>query len=135
MRYLITSTRSEAKIIIGYDGEGLLCEVKLQDMPAAEHRLWLFRHAPLREEDVKAVFNQPHLKFQVLKVTFQDFWQKYSEKVAKKDAEAAWNRMSEAQRQMAYDYIDTYKAAVSRDRIRMMYPGTYLRAQRWLDHT
>ncbi len=135
MRYLITSNRSEAKVVLGYDADGLLYEVQVQDMPEADHRLWPFRHAPLREADVKTVFSQGHLKFQVLSVTFDDFWLKYAYKEGKKDSEKAWGRMTEASRQLAYSYIERYRAACARDRKHLMYPASYLRAERWLDHT
>lgn len=135
MRYLITGTRSEAKVILGYDANGLLCEVQVQDMPDDVAREWPFRHAPIHEADVKAVFHAAHLKFQVLNVTFQEFWTKYQYKEGKKDAQRAWDRMSEANRQLAYAYVDRYKAACARDRKHLMYPASYLRAERWLDHT
>lgn len=135
MRYLITSNRSAAKVILGYDGEGLLYEVQVEDMPEADHRLWPFRHAPLREAEVAVVFNQPHLHFATLNVTFEDFWKRYDYKEGKKDAMKAWDRLTEAQRQLAYDYIARYKDACRRDRKHLQYPASYLRAERWLDHT
>lgn len=135
MRYLITSTRSPARIILGYDQDGLLCEVQTSEIPEPDHRLWPFHHAPLRETDVPAVFKAAHLKSTVLNVSFNDFWVKYAYKQAKKDALKAWDRLTEAQRQLAFDYIQRYKDACMRDRKHIMYPASYLRAERWLDHT
>ena len=87
MRYLITSKRTEAKIILGYDQDGLLCEVQVQDVPEPAHRLWSFHHAPLREAEVPTVFGQPHLKHTVLNVTFEEFWKKYDYKKKEGHAE------------------------------------------------
>ena len=135
MRYLITSNRSAAKVILGYDENGLLNEVQVEDMPDADVQLWPFRNAPLREQDVPAVFKQAHLKHTVLAVSFDDFWKKYAVKEGKKDAMKAWSKMSEASRQLAFGYIDRYRGACFRDGKHMQYPASYLRAERWLDHT
>ncbi len=135
MRYLITGTKSQARVILGYDGNGLLCEVQTEEMPDAEAQEWPFRHAPMREADVKAVFHAAHLKFQTLNVTFDEYWKKYGVKEGKKDTMSAWDRMPEAKRQLAFAYIDSYRAKCHREGTRMQYPASYLRAERWLDHT
>ncbi|MCW5900456.1 MAG: hypothetical protein KIT10_14420 [Flavobacteriales bacterium] len=135
MRYLITGTKSPGRVILGYDGNGLLSEVQVEDMPNETAQVWPFRHAPLREQDVKAVFRAAHLKLTVLNVTFEDFWRKYDYKEGKKDTMKAWERMPEASRQLAFDYISRYKDACRRDRKHLQYPASYLRAERWLDHT
>ena len=135
MRYLITGSRSSARVILGYDAEGLLCEVQVEEMPTDQAREWPFRHAPLRVADVKAVFASAHLKFEVLNATFQDFWLRYNYKAGKKDAERAWGRMSEANRQRAFSYIRQYQADCHRNNKHLMYPASYLRAERWNDHT
>ena len=135
MRYLITGTKSPGRVILGYDGQGLLCEVQVEDMPSDAAQEWPFRNAPLREQDVKAVFHAAHLKFQVLNVTFDEFWKKYGVKEGKKDTQKAWERMNEASHQLAFAYIDRYKGSCHRDGIRMQYPASYLRAERWNDHT
>lgn len=134
-RYLITSTRTEAQITLGYDQHGLLCEVQVSNIDVPEHRLWPFHHAPLQEAEVRRVFSQGHLRFTVLQVTFDEFWRRYAYKEGKKDAQKAWERMNEQSRQLAYDHIERYRAACMRDRKHLMYPATYLRAERWLDHT
>lgn len=135
MRYLITGTKSAARVILGYDAQGLLCEVQVEDMPDDTAREWPFRNAPLREADVQAVFKSAHLRFEVLGVTFEEFWRKYNYKEGKKDAMKAWDRMSEAARQLAFSYIERYRTRCSIDRKHMMYPASYLRAERWIDHT
>lgn len=135
MRYLITGTRSPGRVVLGYDTNGMLCEVQVEEMPNETAQEWPFRHAPMREADVKTVFKAAHLKFEVLNVTFDEFWKRYGVKEGKKDALKAWERMSEASRQLAYSYIERYRGNCHRDRKIMQYPATYLRAERWLDHT
>jgi hypothetical protein len=135
MRYLITSKRSDTQVTLGYDERGLLNEVLITNAADVAAIEYTFRHAPIREEEVKVVFNQPHLVFTTLNVSFLDFWVKYNNKEGKKDAERAWSRMSAANQQLAFNYIQRYRDACMRDRKHIMYPATYLRAERWLDHT
>ncbi|HMN07067.1 MAG TPA: hypothetical protein PKD45_15235 [Flavobacteriales bacterium] len=135
MRYLITSKRSDVAITLGYDAEGLLCELKVENMPDAEARTWTFRNMPIQEADLSSILARQSLCHQVLNVTFDEFWKKYAYKEGKKDAATAWGRMNETNRQLAYAYIDTYRNACLRDRKHPMYPATYLRAERWLDKT
>lgn len=135
MRYLITSTRSDAQIILGYDENGMLCEVQAANLADPDHRIWPFRHAPIMEGDVSKVFKQEFLRFTTLEVTFEEFWKKYNYKEGKKDADNAWKRMTQASQQLAFNYIEKYRAACHRDRKHLQYPASYLRAERWLDQT
>lgn len=135
MRYLITSIQSEQQVILGYDEKGLLCEVQVSNAADEKALEWSFRHAPIHEADVRIVFKQDHLRFTTLKVTFDEFWRTYRVKEGKKDAMRSWEKLTDAQRQLAFNYIETYRSKCIRDRISMQYPATYLRAERWLDHT
>lgn len=134
MRYLITGNHSEGRSIVGYDGAGDLCEVQVFDMPNERAREWVFRSAPMREEALRERIRATRLKVTVLDVTFDEFWKKYAYKEGKKEAQRAWDRMTIAARQLAYDHIDRYRNACMRDRKNLLYPATYLRAERWLDH-
>lgn len=135
MRHLITSDRTDTRIILGYDARGLLCELQVMDAVDVAALEWTVRHAPIHEADVRKVFHGTHLKFTVLHVNFNDFWLRYAYKEGKLDATRAWERLSQVDQQLAYDYIERYRAACHRDRKALMHPATYLRAKRWLDHT
>ena len=134
MRYLITSTRSDTQITLGYDARGFLCEVQVQeaiDLNAVE---WIFCNIPFIEEGVLKSFGKDHLNITILNVEFDDFWRKYAYKEGKKDAMKAWAGMSEAKRQLAFNYVQKYRDKTFRDRKPLMHPATYLRAERWLDN-
>lgn len=133
MRYLIPGTMSDGKTIVAYDANGKLCEVQVMDMPSDEAREWVFRHIPLEESRLKEWVKIKNMKVTVLNVTFDEFWNAYAYKEGKKDAQRAWDRLSVANRQLAYDGIQKYQARCRMDRKHLMYPATYLRAERWLD--
>lgn len=135
MRYLITSTRTSTQLILGYDGRGLLCEVQITDAVDVKALEWTVRNAPVHEEQVSKVFDQPHLRLTILQVTFQDFWLKYAHKEGKLDAEKAWKALTAADQQLAFNYVQRYRDKCIIDRVRIQYPASYLRAKRWLDHT
>jgi len=133
MRYLITSTRTSTQLILGYDGRGLLCELQITDAVDVAALEWTVRHVPVHEDQVRVVFKQEHLRFTTLQVEFDDFWRKYAYKEDKLDAQRAWAALSDADRQLAFNYIDRNKPDCTNNRKHLQYPATYLRHKRWLD--
>lgn len=134
MRYLITTYRTGAELVLGYDARGLLNELLLRNVEP-EHIDWTLKHAPIREAEIATRFPSAVAKVSPLDVTFEDFYGKYRNKVGKKEAFAVWSKLPLVKRQQAFDYIERYQNACARDRVALMYPATYLRAERWLDHT
>jgi hypothetical protein len=133
MRYLITGTKSAMQLTVGYDGRGLLCEVQVADATDEKAIEWTVRNVPIHEDQVREVFKAAHLKLTVLQVTFDEFWRKYNIKEDKLDAQRAWAALNDADRQLAFNYIDRYKADCINNRKHLQYPATYLRHKRWLD--
>lgn len=133
MRYLITGTKSSMQLTVGYDGRGLLCEVQITEATDEKAVEWTVRNVPILEDQVQHVFKAAHLKITVLQVTFDDFWRKYAYKEDKLDAQRAWAALNDADRQLAFNYVDRYKADCTNNRKHLQYPATYLRHKRWLD--
>lgn len=134
MRYLITSRRSPAQVTLGYDADGRINEVGIVDIPELKMVRWLFLNLPLEEHELATAFPAQHYTVRVLQVDFDAFWKRYPLKEGKKDALKAWGQLSEASRQRAYDYVRTYLDTCARESRKLMYPASYLRAERWLDH-
>lgn len=134
-RYLITSRRSATQIVVGYDQRGLLNELLIKDAADETAVEFIRVNTPIQEADVASRFAYLKLVVSPLDVTFEDFWFKYGYKEGKKDAMAYWQRMPGTKRQLAFDHVQRYKDQCARDRKHLMYPATYLRAERWLDHT
>ena len=67
-----------------------------------------------------------------LNITFSMFWDKYAYKVGKPEAEKAWSKLSEIDRQQAYHYISAYEAFRKNSLHNKLYPASYLNARRWV---
>lgn len=63
---------------------------------------------------------------------FEDFWSLYPRKVAKKDADKAWKRLTPAEREKAVEAIPKH-AAMWEDPSFIPYPATWLNGARWED--
>lgn len=133
MRYLITSTRSATEIILGYDADGLLCELQLSGYSDAEAVEWLIRRAPVHEAEMRSVFNQDHLRFTNLQVSFDEFWRNYPRKEGKLRARKLWDAMPQTKQQLAFNYLSRYREQCRVSGTYYMHPDTYLRAERWQD--
>ena len=69
--------------------------------------------------------------------TFDWFYKKYPNKKARKDAMIMWNRLKEAERELAFDWLERYliywkKKGIEKDFIPM--PATWLNGRRWEDN-
>lgn len=66
--------------------------------------------------------------------TFADFWLLYPRRVAKKDAEKAWNRVSPADRiKCLVSMIEWRKVWQQKDTQYLPHPATWLNGERWED--
>ena len=65
------------------------------------------------------------------KYIFSDFWNSYNKKVDKKQAEAVWNKMSDADQILAVEGMNNHKSG--RDQKYWKDPIRYLRDRRWED--
>jgi hypothetical protein len=67
-------------------------------------------------------------------MSFQDFWSRYPKKVAKRDAEKAWEKLSMFDRAVALDALSEHVVAWERkDRQFIPHPATWIRARRFED--
>ena len=69
-------------------------------------------------------------------IRFEEFWNLYPRRVAKKDAEKYWSRLSQSQRRLAIDAIPSHVSvweAEGRSKEYLPYPASWLRGERWTD--
>lgn len=135
MRYLVTAHKSGTVLVLGFDARGLFNELLIRESPDGITTQWVIAHIPTVEAELHVRFPSALAKVVPLDVEFDDFYKKYLVKVGKKEAHTYWQRMPLVKRQLAFDYIERYRGICARDRVAPMYPATYLRAERWLDHT
>lgn len=66
--------------------------------------------------------------------TFDDFWTLYPKRVAKRDAEKAWNRLSEDERMQAVVAVSKWRRIwMARDLQYAPHASTWLNGARWED--
>ncbi len=66
-------------------------------------------------------------------LSFDRFYKEYNVKDKKQRALKLWNKMTEAKKIKAFNYIRRYRNKCKLDSIRMANPDTYLSQERWTD--
>lgn len=65
-------------------------------------------------------------------INFEMFWDKYNYKSSgKKEAEAAWNKLSKKDQLEAYDYISVYDGLLKLNPAPKLYGSSFLNKKRW----
>jgi len=99
---------------------------------------WVMTNAPTSENDLvknfqKRVGKKVMIKFLPLDISFDDFWEKYGNKVGKKKrTEHLWSLLNTEDRQKAMVYMEEYNSHLRRNpTLTKLYPETYLFQERW----
>ena len=66
-------------------------------------------------------------------ITFEEFWEAYPKRQAKKDAEKAWNKVKPAHHQFILEAIRRQIKTDQWQRGIIPLPATWLRGERWFD--
>jgi hypothetical protein len=135
MKYAITSAQLDGCITLEYEAEGgMLVSASFDFAMRADQAAWLSKHFPTNErfiESLKTSISGTVHKYESLP-TFADFYNKYGNKVGKKEAETAWKKLTDAERVQALRHIVKYKQSIKgwQD---MLMPASYLNKKRFLD--
>lgn len=74
------------------------------------------------------------VKDESINATFADFWLLYPRRVARKDAQKAWDRMSASDRIEALTALVAWRRVwATKDLEYLPYPSTWLNGERWTD--
>ena len=136
-RYSITSEKFAGEITAAFDDRRELVGL---DMSGAEmtvqQKNWLMANKPSTEEKLFEMQRQSKwMKIVLIPesiVTFEMFWQRYDDKLnsSKKRAKQKWDKMKEAERIKAFNFIGRYFASIPQG-VRKKYAETYLNAELW----
>lgn len=135
MIYRFTSQKFSGAVVFEFDDAGncIRFDVSEAELDFAQ-KSWILSAMRFNIDEFKKRLATKTTKLSMVKInaTFEMFWDRYDEKVrsSRKKALLKWNRMSQIQRDLAYDYIFTYE--------RNLLPGTakkyaesYLNAELW----
>lgn len=137
MKYVLDSSNIDGQLVFEYDENNML--VGFENNAKLESNLvdYLATHFPMKFEMLQWIVKvSKNAKLLELpdEVTFEKFYNTYCRKEGKIKALAAWNKLSENDRKLAYRYIPRYNSilAMEKWRSRLM-PATYLNERKWLD--
>lgn len=138
-KFTYTSTHIIGEVVLGFaDDTGWLvaCDLSQAEFTQDQHATFL-RNFPLTLDDVKALVDKDKDNRQLTEiiqnVTFEMFWNRYDYKTLshKKKSQKIWEKMSEAERQKAYDFIPKYNRMIIIQGTGKKYAETYLNAELW----
>lgn len=135
--YLITGKKSlNNSMRLGYNSDELLVEISLQGDMDERGRSFLIKRAPTIQHELEqaGIEHKWTIKALEQKVSFEEFYEEYANKVGRKPAELKWKRLKKEDRIKAMMYIDKYKNHLKlRPGQQQMYPATYLNSEPWND--
>ncbi len=138
-KFTYTSTHIEGEVIVAFDdvtGWLVACDLSQATLTQDQHYS-LLRNFPLTLQDAKALVEKDKENRQlteiVQNVSFEMFWNRYDYKTLshKKKSQKIWEKMSEAERQKAYDFIHKYNRMIIIQGTGKKYAETYLNAELW----
>lgn len=135
--YILTSEKFSGQVLFTFNDAGVMLSHDASGAQMDAVQLdWLNNRLPHTLNDLKIVLRKTVAAKLTLQQTtgvdFEMFWVKYDEKTrsSKKKALQIWNRLSQTQRDMAYNYMATYERNIPNG-IAKKYAETYLRAELW----
>jgi hypothetical protein len=134
--YTVTSSQFEGCLSFTYEN-GWLAAYRCDAELSGSQLQYLHERFPLQEGMLHQLRNGSRtLRIETAEedLSFGRFWELYGYKVARKKAEALWERLSEADRKLALGAIRRYDRWLSHKGLAKCYPETYLRNRRWEDN-
>lgn len=135
-RYAVTTTKFEGTVIYGFAENGWLSSVEIDGVHEPHAHKQLCSILPHNEATLLRWPNaNPSMTITEVfdDVSFETFWTRYNYKVGKKEAEAAWSKLSDAKRSKAISRIPAYELYLKDKGIAKAYAQKYLNKERFED--
>jgi hypothetical protein len=134
--FLLSSSGFTGEVLFRFDEAGRLVQYDVTNAALSQEQLnWFTNKLPRTLSELKNVLRASRgsvlTEQKQSAVTFDMFWDKYDEKTrsSKKRSLAKWNRMSQVQRDKAFNFIDTYFRNLLGTAPK--YANTYLNDELW----
>lgn len=135
MKYAITSPLLDGCITLEYERDtGMLVQATFDFAMKAEQAKWLASHFPTHvalADNLSKILKGTVTKYDE-PPTFAEFYSKYGNKTGKVSAEAAWKKLTPAEKVAAVQHISKYKQTIKAWQDMLM-PATYLNQKRFMD--
>lgn len=132
-KYTLTNARFEGEVYLTYQA-GILIRI---DFTQAHLTLMmvlaLLRSIPAAEAQLQQSFSaETIIVGEDVAIVFELFWQKYAVKINRPRCEGLWEKLSRADRVLAYFGLDKYHKHLRRNPGKFkMHPDTWLRSRAW----
>lgn len=94
---------------------------------------WISKNDLYVEANIRA-YKSNSIKVELMKVTFEMFWDTYGKKVKIDRAKTQWSKMTEDNQLLAFNGIEKFKKHNGNyGQPALCYPDQYLKDKRWLD--
>lgn len=134
MKYILTSKQLEGSLLFEYEN-GIIKQFTNEAKMTVPQLKWLADHFPVAEKMLIKMARQYGWQLREVQqdLSFEAFWNRYAYKVGnKKRAERLWNKLSEANKIKALNYLSYYDGfLLNNPSINKLYPETYLNQERW----
>lgn len=132
--FCMTSNKLAGNFLFTYNEQGLLSAFELEGEIEEKQLRWILPRLPLYIDMLDDWKKHPGIRIIERKkeISFDDFYDKYANKIGKKAAIKAWGKLSQSEQIKAYYYIQKYNQKLAPG-IARMYPASYLNAEPWND--
>lgn len=139
MQYILTSKKSNAKIVFHYDLRGFLTSFEAEGIETERQLMFFFWNEkfpfPYLQHMIEPVeklglFNIKQVDDDL---SFERFWREYDYKVSKKKAQKLWSKLSKANKIKVFLHLPKYRNYLAFKHIEKAYPDTYLRNEKYED--
>lgn len=134
-KYLINNPEFTGSAELWYNQEGRLIRIDVADTNMRpKHVEFIKRIAPVHEKDMQpSLFSSQTTIIEAdVEITFEQFWATYNHKINKARCEPLWNKLSKADKVLAYVAIKRYKKYLRETGYRAIAdPEKYLRNKYW----
>ena len=135
-QFVVTSEKFSGDILYKFNAEGNITCIDILAEITDEERRWLLEHIPPSIPSLENMVSKAKtlkLAEVPLDLSFDAFWNAYDYKVGKKEAEAAWKKISMPNKVKALQAITAYDKFWKYKKIGKAYPSTYLNDERFND--
>jgi hypothetical protein len=137
-RYSLTSQAFTGEVIFVFNDFNLLESFDTSGAQLSEkQQIFILRELPRELSEMQKVLgnsNSAKLTEVSVDITFETFWKRYRAPLnsKKKLAENCWKRLSQARRNLAYNFIPIYESRMEPG-VSKLYAETYLNSGPWIN--
>jgi hypothetical protein len=135
-KYAVTTTKFQGTITYGFADNGWLASVEIDGVHEPHAHKQVCTMLPFNDTMLlRWPKDNPSMTITevVDDISFETFWKRYNYKVGKKEAEAAWNKLSNDKKTKALNRLPAYEKYLADKGIAKAYAQKYLNKERFED--